>query len=332
MMIGRFFIVLLVSISIISPNTFAQEGAPKVKASASPPQELESKIDTLSSSAASIQKDIDLIKKQNRVFSESIVKVNDENILRGINKIIDTLNYLIYVLSVSFIFLFVILGLIFQRLYGQKIKPDRTEDSTIIEKINSMPKEFVKEINKDRKSQEDILNIPSEIKENLYKKPPELDSGEIKSNYNIPLHPVRQKYELESFIRLYNAGIEDRNARNEFQKRYKPTRFGIVNAEERRRNSGIPAEFKAASDGDYYVVDFEKDGYRSFMAVPRFDMTFQESSYGPGAMGSVFSCPDYNPHLRYRRVNVVRPAIFELNAANRWVLKEKGELNLGQGE
>lgn len=325
-MIGKFFIVLLISISIISPNTFAvdQGNTPKAKTSTSPPQELASKIDALSSTVASIQTDIDLIKKQNRVFSKSIVKVNDENILKGINKCIDALNYLIYVLSLSFVFLLIILGLIFQRLYNQSKKSNKSfEDSSILQEIRS-----IKEL------QKDILPRVSKIE----KKQERLSKGETKTDLqfiettspitNFPSHFIQEKEdEISSFLRLYNAAIENSNVREEFQRKYKITRFGITNAMERRRDSNISPVFKTASDGDYYLTEISK----RFIVVPRFDMTLQESSYSPGAMGLVFSCPDYNPQLRYRRVKVIKPAIFE-SSGEQWVLKEKGELNLGQGE
>ncbi|MBM3234750.1 hypothetical protein FJZ31_00450 [Candidatus Poribacteria bacterium] len=136
---------------------------------------------------------------------------------------------------------------------------------------------------------------------------------------------------LQTFCRFYNDAVEDSNKRNEFMQRFNPIRIGAANAMERRREPSIEPVFQTANDGDYYAVVIE--GNTLYAVVPRFDLTFQESIYGPGAMGQVFDCPNYNPQLRYRNVKVVKSAFFEpASAKQRWMLKAKGELDLGQGE
>ena len=138
------------------------------------------------------------------------------------------------------------------------------------------------------------------------------------------LMPTRES-SAQTFCRLYNAGVEDSNKRDEFTQRYRPTRIGVAGS------SSTTPDFQTSRYGDYFAVVVE--GGTRYAVVPYFDVTLQRSNYGPGAIGQVFDCPNYDPQLRYRRVKVVKPAFFEPDPAKqRWTLKEKGELDLGQGE
>ena len=136
---------------------------------------------------------------------------------------------------------------------------------------------------------------------------------------------------IQRFCQDYNAGIENPQRKNEFIQRYQPVRVGVTNVMARYHSLTIEPLFQTAPDGDYYAATVEGDG--RYAIVPRFDLTLQEYNYGPGAVGQVFECPNYNPLLRYRRVTVVKPAFFEPDSARqRWTLKEKGKLNLERGE
>jgi hypothetical protein len=137
---------------------------------------------------------------------------------------------------------------------------------------------------------------------------------------------------IETLCQLYNQGVEDSSRRSEFKDRYRPDRIGTANAMARRRDPNIVPEFESANDGEYYAIAEVERGYRYYAVVPKFDLTLQDSNYGPGAMSIVFDCPNYDPQLSYRRVRVVRPAAFERDASQNWRLKTKGELDLGQGE
>lgn len=131
--------------------------------------------------------------------------------------------------------------------------------------------------------------------------------------------------------RAYNAGVEDSDQKYRFREQYRPIRVGVVNATVRRRDPEILPEFEADEAGDYYAVAIEGKPY--YAVLPRHDLTLQEHSYSPGAMGEVFDCPDFNPRLRYRHIRVVQPAVLEPDAAKqRWTLKAKGKLDIGQGE
>jgi len=161
---------------------------------------------------------------------------------------------------------------------------------------------------------------------------PEIKSSEkfiVDIEEQQPAEPQQKETPLQLFCRFYNAEVDGLN--NEFMQQYKPIRIGVANAMDRRRNTDISPIFVTATDGDYYAAEGERD--RQFMVVPRPGMAFQESSYGPGAMGLIFDCPNYNPQLRYYRVKVIKPAFFEPDSTmQRWKLVEKGELDLGNGE
>lgn len=136
---------------------------------------------------------------------------------------------------------------------------------------------------------------------------------------------------IESLCENYNASVVNPQQKTEFIRHYSPIRFGVANAMARRQDLSIEPVFQKANDGDYYAIKI--DGQNFYSVIPRFDLTFEEFSYGPGAMGYVFACRDYNPQSRYRRLEVLKPAIFQTDSTQQnWKLREKGELNLGHGE
>jgi hypothetical protein len=130
--------------------------------------------------------------------------------------------------------------------------------------------------------------------------------------------------------RLYNAGVENRSQQYEFQNRFRATVIGTSNAMQRRRDNNITPEFQQMNEGEYLAVQ-PSDGGRTYYVVPKYDLTFQELSYGPGAMGVVFDCPEFNPQLHYRHVKVIKPAKFEC-LGQQWILRQRGKLELGRGE
>jgi hypothetical protein len=137
---------------------------------------------------------------------------------------------------------------------------------------------------------------------------------------------------FDAISQLYNDAVDNQSARQRFREVYETTRIGPSNAMARRRDPNIEPEFQTLSDGDYYAVPLRESSSNYYAVIPRFDLAFQESSYGPGAMNWVFDCPDFNPQKRYSHVRVIRPALFMPDTGNSWTRKGRGELNLGQGE
>ena len=147
-----------------------------------------------------------------------------------------------------------------------------------------------------------------------------LQPRQSESNESIPL-------DLRTFCDLYNAGKQS-NLRTSYQPYY---RIGVKNASERRRNLDTPPVFKEDTAGRFLAYYIESEN--SYAVVPRFDLTLQDSIYGPGAFGEVFECPQFNPQHTYRNVKVIQPAFFELDSNQQgWTLKAKGELDLGPAE
>ncbi|MEN3332423.1 MAG: hypothetical protein V7641_1788 [Blastocatellia bacterium] len=133
-------------------------------------------------------------------------------------------------------------------------------------------------------------------------------------------------------VHSYNQGIIDSGDRDTFQTRYKPIRVKTANALQRQRDSNLSPEFHTHHAGDYYAVEFEEGGQKRYAVLPRFGLTFDAVSFGPGAIGEVFDCGEYNSGLQYHQAKVIQPAIFEPDGDQGWRLVEKGRLDLGQGE
>jgi hypothetical protein len=168
---------------------------------------------------------------------------------------------------------------------------------------------------------------------------PEEKKPGIKSGQQTPRHAAEKRAdsrldsaEVQNFCRLYNSGVDDSSRRQEFRELYAPIRIRTANAMERRRDLKVEPKFQTASDGDFYVVRLQELGNSQYLVVPRFDLTFEESSYGPGAMGVVFQCPNYDAQSRYSHVKLERPAIFKPDGEQTWKLHLKGLLNLGEGD
>ncbi len=151
----------------------------------------------------------------------------------------------------------------------------------------------------------------------------------IKSSPRMPTIVESHDSAQTPLIVLYNQAVDDRTARGEFQQQFRPLRIGTINAAERRRDPGLPPEYKEASDGNFLAIEDSKR--MSYLIVPRFDLTVKEANYGAGAIGTIFDCGDWNPLLSYSRVMLQRPAVFE-RSGETWLLKAPGVLDLGQGE
>jgi len=138
----------------------------------------------------------------------------------------------------------------------------------------------------------------------------------------------------EELMNDYNNYSAEKD-KGDFFKKYSPARFGATNYMARRQNLDIEPIFKDRNDGEMLAIVSHSG---KIYAVPRFDLTFDEVMYGPGAMGDkigglgsklkgVFECPDFDPQKGYT-VEVARPAIFQKSDNNKLILIEQGKLIL----
>lgn len=127
---------------------------------------------------------------------------------------------------------------------------------------------------------------------------------------------------LNEFCELYN-GNQQKHLQTRFQQYY---RVSVVNAMDRMQKQDEPALFENASNGKYWAFHIQEEN--RYAVVPIYDMILDHRSYGPGAFGEVFDCPDFEPQNRYR-VKVIQPAFFEPDRVKeKWTLLDKGKLAL----
>lgn len=129
---------------------------------------------------------------------------------------------------------------------------------------------------------------------------------------------------MESLCRSYNKSVRDRREQQDFKDEYKPIRIGVTNYMYRAKDSSVSPEFMNDTRGDFEAIRY-KDG--KYMVVPRFEMTIRPAQYGPGAIGEVFTCPDYISGRTYRVTELIQPAIFTNDGEN-WEMAQPGELRL----
>jgi hypothetical protein len=141
----------------------------------------------------------------------------------------------------------------------------------------------------------------------------------------------RSPFEVDKeIIELYNQAVNDSFAREQFRESVPTIRVGTVNAVERRQNPALDAEFKEASDGDFFA--FAINGANTYAVVPRLGLTIEAIRYSAGAVGEVFDkTRNYDSQHFYSRYRVRQPAIFKCDG-DRWQLLQSGELDLGPSD
>jgi len=136
---------------------------------------------------------------------------------------------------------------------------------------------------------------------------------------------------LKEICDLYNTVVEDPDMQKEFIQDQGVVWIGVTNAMRLRQDPNTEPIFEGATNGDFLAVHIVES--TRYAVMQRFNITLQKSNYGPGAMNQVFDCPNYDGRFHYCNVEVIKPAIFEPDPHNaqRWILKEKGKLDIGQG-
>jgi hypothetical protein len=293
-------------------------------------EEYQNKLDSLKDKISALKMQVKTLLQNAQLLQSLKPLIDKSNIDRKQAIKISTIVLYIVLVGIVLLLIFAFLGFLWYRDSSRRfLKLDRLLNKTLLKfekleeylpsKVNPLSNE-VNSIKSGLRNLEQIVQkLQTLIQQNLQTQKTENNSTQVKET------------PLQTFCRFYNDAVEDSNKRNEFMQRFNPIRIGATNAMERRREPGIEPVFQKANDGDYYAVAIEENTL--YTVVPRFDLTFQESIYGPGAMGRVFDCPGYNSQFRYRNVKVVKPAFFEPDSAKQhWTFKEKGKLDLGQAE
>ena len=128
---------------------------------------------------------------------------------------------------------------------------------------------------------------------------------------------------------LYNASRRDQASRARFREKYKPFFINVTNDVNRRRNQSLLPDFRKESDGSYLAV--ARDSAEAIV-FPNFTLVIVDAVYGPGALGEVFDCPNFDGRFSYPDIRVAQPAIFRLQGGDSWQPITKGVLELGQAQ
>ena len=161
-------------------------------------------------------------------------------------------------------------------------------------------------------------------------------SSEKESEYSEQIVENTSDFELEPAIAdlcdSYNAGIQDKNKRNDFLRRYhKSYKIYVENATDRRVNQQADPVFKTHhAAGDFLGCYIEEK--KLYAVVPAYQLGIVHEILHYGAFVDVFEClgPEFNdPEGCYEVVRVIKPAIFEPDDAKEtWTRTEKGILEL----
>lgn len=153
---------------------------------------------------------------------------------------------------------------------------------------------------------------------------------EHNSNYYSKSSNQGKVYEAYSdMTELYNASRRDQASRARFREKYKPFFINVTNDVNRRRNQSVPPEFRKETDGGYLAVS--RDSAEAIV-FPNFTLVIVDAVYGPGALGEVFDCPNFDGRFSYPDIRVLQPAVFKLQGGDSWQPITKGVLELGQAQ
>lgn len=130
----------------------------------------------------------------------------------------------------------------------------------------------------------------------------------------------------------YNAGIQDKNKRNDFLQRYHNSyKIYVENATDRRVKPQIDPVFKTHhAAGNFLGCYVEEE--KSYAVVPDYQVSIVYEILHYGAFVDVFECDGLESDASdscYEVVRVIKPAIFEPDDAKEtWTLRSKGIVEL----
>ena len=129
----------------------------------------------------------------------------------------------------------------------------------------------------------------------------------------------------------YNAGIQDKNRRNDFLQRYYDSYIHVENATDRRVKQQIDPVFKTHhAAGNFWGCYVEEE--KLYAVVPAYQLRIVYEILHYGAFIDVFECHRVefdNPDSCYEVIKIIKPAIFEPDDAKEtWTRREKGILEL----
>ncbi|MBM3212175.1 hypothetical protein FJZ33_08145 [Candidatus Poribacteria bacterium] len=142
--------------------------------------------------------------------------------------------------------------------------------------------------------------------------------------------------ELDKIKILYNEAVDDSSKkRDDFKGKSKKNVDLYITTEKKsvwevwKRDKPTFKEVQG-SDFSYYAVEIPGDS--RYALVPRFGLEINKNKY-ESSIKDTFSCPDFDPKMKYSDVKVTRPATSEYDPEKKiWTLTDKGELKLGQGK
>ena len=166
----------------------------------------------------------------------------------------------------------------------------------------------------------DGVSSPPQVKLEVSKQPAE-DTSDLE------LTPA-----IADLCDRYNAGIQDKNQRNEFLQRFhKYYKIHVENATDRRVKQQIDPVFKTHhAAGNFLGCHVEAE--KIYAVVPAYQLRIVHAILHYDAFVDVFECHGLesdDPDSCYEVVRIIKPAIFEPDDAKEaWKLESKGILEL----
>jgi hypothetical protein len=141
-----------------------------------------------------------------------------------------------------------------------------------------------------------------------------------------PVDPAARRREaVESLVTGYNENPQ------ELKRRFDVREFTVANMQAMGREPGAKPVYRLVEpgQGEYWLISL---GDEISYAVPRYKQTYNLGQFRSAGMDRVFTCRGSRVGERYRKVEVVKPAVFVEVGRDELEMVEPGILEFGQGE
>jgi hypothetical protein len=135
-----------------------------------------------------------------------------------------------------------------------------------------------------------------------------------------------RKPESELLAEQYNQNATS------LRNRYRVREFTIANMQAMGKDHTLMPAYRFVEpneQGEYWLVD--SDGGKGY-AVPRPKQTYNIGQFKSGGLDRIFECRGVRQGYRYRRVEVIKPAIFRDSGSGNVELVESGTLEFHDEE
>ena len=290
------------------------------------------------------QNSLQVIQRDIRGINTSLNE-QQEMLTNHFTRFMVTFGFLLFVILLSFTWLFFRYRSLVSELddikkwigtfsnVNSSLKRDLSDISNRIQKLAKIS-DMEKLASENQNSTQEILNLLKPIVDKTTDEALSLSEKKLESSEQIAedTSALQLTHAIAELCDRYNAGIQDKNKRNDFLQRYHNSyKIHVENAADRRVKQQIDPVFKTHHAAGNFLGCHVEEG-KLYAVVPAYQLRIVHAILHYGAFVYVFECHEHkfdDPNGCYEVVRLIKPAIFEPDDAEEtWTLQSKGILEL----